>query len=552
MLAMMLATATSAFLVQAQAGAAVPPLKITPLGKPEAKVGGTFTWSLGAEPQSINPLSIQELVSQWIADYVMEGLLYQNPETYQFEPQLAESYDISKDGLTFTFYLRKGAKFSDGSPVTAEDVKFSIDLVKDPAYKATARLPYYQDVESVTAVDPTTVKIKMKRKYYKNLEVLGSGGFTPIVSKKIYGDPKKKFSDNSMFGSGAYKVEAYNRGKNIILVRNPEWWGNQSKDFKGLAKFERIQLRFIKDQNLEIEMMRKGQQDFMWEVRAENYEKKAVGEPFGTSVLKFQVENSRPKNYSFIGWNNRSPLFKDRNVRMALAHLLNRKLLIEKFLFEKSAEAAGPYYYGSPFTPSDMKPVGFNPEKAKELLKKAGWTDKEKKGVLQKDIDGKPTEFRFTLLLPNREVEKYFTIYKEDLKKAGIEMEIKLLEWSAFEKLLNEQKFDAVTLSWGGGSVEDDLKQIWHSDSSKPGGSNFVGYSNPKVDKLIDQARGEMNEAKRKVMWQKAAHLIADDAPYAFMFSPKYDLFLLNKKIGYDKPTYKYDKSYPYFYSATL
>lgn len=536
--------------VQSQAGAAVSPLKITPLGKPDAKAGGTFTWSLGAEPQSINPLSIQELVSQWTADYVMEGLLYLNPETLQYEPQLAENYEISKDGLTYTFYLRKGAKFSDGSPVTATDVKFSIDCVKDPAYKATARLPYYQDVESVTAIDTTTVKIKMKKKYYKNLEVLGTQGFTPIVSQKIYGDPAKKFGDNSMFGSGPYKVEAYNRGKNIILVRNPEWWGANVKELKGLAKFERVQLRFIKEQNLELEMMRKGQQDMMWDVRAENFEKKAVGEPFGTTIQKLQVENMRPKNYSFIGWNNRNPLFKDKNVRVALAHLLNRKLLIEKFLYGKSAEAVGPYYYGSPFTPSDLKPIEFNVEAAKNLLKKAGWTDKEKKGVLQKEIDGKVTEFRFTLLLPNREVEKYFTIYKEDLKKAGIEMDIKLLEWSAFERLLNEQKFDAVTLSWGGGSVEDDLTQIWHSESSKPGGSNFVGYSNSQVDKMIDQARGEINEGKRKVLWQKITRLIAEDAPYAFMFSPKYDLFLLNKKVGYDKPTFKYDKAYPYFYSA--
>jgi len=530
--------------------AALPPLKVTPLGKPDAKVSGTFYRNAGSEPQSLNPTNIQELVTSYIAEYVIEGLLYLNPETYQWQPQIAENYEISKDGLVYTFYLRKDAKFSDGSPLTSEDVKFSFDLVKDPAFKAASRLPYYQDIEAITTPDAHTVKFKMKKRYFLNLTVLGSAGYTPILSKKIYGDPNKKFSGNPLFGSGPYKVEAYNRGKNIILVRNPDWWGAKYSDQNALGKFERINFRFIKEQDLELEMVKKGQIDYMPYIRPETFEKKAVGEQFGKTILKQQVENKRPKDWAFIGWNNRNPMFKDRDVRVALAHLFNRKLLIEKFQYGKAVEALGPSYYTSPYMSPDVKPIEYSPEKAKNLLKKAGWADKEKKGVLQKDIDGKPTEFRFTLLLTNREVEKYFTLYKEDLKKAGIEMEIKLLEWSAFERLLNEQKFEAVTLQWGGGSVEDDLKQIWHTDSSQPGGSNFIGYSNKQVDKWIDQAREEMDAKKRKVLWQKINKAIADDAPYAFMFNLKYDLYLLNKKIGFDKPTYQYDLSYPYFYMS--
>jgi peptide/nickel transport system substrate-binding protein/microcin C transport system substrate-binding protein len=285
-------------------------------------------------------------------------------------------------------------------------------------------------------------------------------------------------------------------------------------------------------------------------IRAENYEKKAVGEPFGTTVKKVEVENKRPKNYGFVGWNEKNPLFKDKNVRIALSHLLNRKLLIEKFLFGKSVEATSPWYYNSPFTSPKIKPIEYDPAAAKALLKKAGWTDKEKKGILEKTIDGKNVEFRFTLLLPNRDIEKYFTLYKEDLKKAGIDMEIKLIEWNTFSKLLDEQKFDAVTLSWGGGSIEDDPKQIWHSDSAKPGGSNFISYSNKEVDSLIDKARSEMNASKRKAMWQKISKLIADDAPYTFFFNPKYDLMLINKRVAYETPTYKYDLAYPFFYAA--
>ena len=121
-------------------------------------------------------------------------------------------------------------------------------------------------------------------------------------------------------------------------------------------------------------------------------------------------------------------------------------------------------------------------------------------------------------------------------------MEIKVLEWSAFLKLLDEQKFDAVSLAWIPASLEQDLKQIWHSTSNKPGGSNFINYSNPVVDKLIDQAREEMNPKKRQGLWRKAYKTIAGDAPYAFMFSSRYDLYFVWKHIGMTKGTMKFDR----------
>lgn len=548
------------------ASAAVTPLKESaPLGKPDMPVKGTFYRNMPAEPENFNPMSATDAYSRWGYEYVVEGLLSQNPETLEYEPELAERYEVSKDHLTYTFYLDKAAKFSDGQPVTAEDVKFSIESVRDPAFGAAHRIPYYDDIESVTVVDPQTVKIKMKKKYFKNLDVLSSKGFTPILPKHIYGDPKKKFPIAPIYGSGPYKVESYNRGKNITFVRDNNWWAaNLGHNRKALGKFERINFRFIKEENLEIEMMKKGDLDYMHDMMAETYEKKAVGEPFGTKVKKVQAENRIPKKYGFVAWNQVDansctktdgkktckphPLFADRDTRMAMSHLLNRKLLLEKFGFGKSVEGRGPVYFKSPFMPADVKPVEFSIEKAKKLLAKAGWEDKDKNGTLERTVDGKSVDFRFDLLLPTREVEKYFTLYKEDLKKAGIDMNIRLVEWNTFSKLLDEQKFDAVALAWGGGSPEDDLKQIWHSDSAREGGSNFISYKNPEVDKTIDQAREEMNKDKRAKLWQKAVRLIANDAPYTFLFNPKYNLFLVNSRIGWDKPTYSYDFSHHYWY----
>jgi microcin C transport system substrate-binding protein len=152
-------------------------------------------------------------------------------------------------------------------------------------------------------------------------------------------------------------------------------------------------------------------------------------------------------------------------------------------------------------------------------------------------------------LNPSKDFEKYFTLYKEDLKKAGIDMEIKLLEWNAFLKQVDEQKFDAVALSWSGGDVDIDPKQIWHSASATKGGSNFISYKNPEVDKLIDQSREELDKGKRVKLLRQVYRMIAEDAPYAWLFVPKYGFYGHTKKIGKVKDTLKFDTGRFYWWA---
>ena len=547
--------ALSLTVAQAHAASTTSSAKMTikSLGRSDAPVAGTFYRNLGVEPENFNPLSGTEYVSTQVASFVMEGLLTLNPDTYEFEPGLAESYSVSKDAMTFTFRLNPKAHFADAQKVTSEDVKFSVEAVRDPAFKAAARMPFFEDVDTIETPDATTVIFKMKKKYFKNLEVLAT---TPILPKHLYKDPTANFPIAPLAGSGPYKVEAYNHGKSIVLVRDKDWWGQNQPGMKSLGKFERINFRFVKEENLQLEMVKKGQLDLMQPISPENFEKKAVGEPFGTTIKKIEAENKIPKRWYFIAWNqkdsadrnNRNTYFADRDTRVAMSMLFNRKLLMDKFMFGKVVEGRGPVYYRSPLMPPEVKPIEFNPEKALALLKRSGWEDRDKNGVLEKMVDGHPVEFRFTLLLPNRDYEKYYTIYKEDLKRAGIDMEIKLVEWNTFTKLLDEQKFDAVTLAWAGGSPEEDLKQIWHSSSAREGGSNFVSYANPEVDKMIDAAREEMSRDKRVKLWQKAVRLIASDAVYTYLFNYKYDQYLLNSRVGFDRPTYTYDFSTPYWF----
>jgi peptide/nickel transport system substrate-binding protein/microcin C transport system substrate-binding protein len=212
----------------------------------------------------------------------------------------------------------------------------------------------------------------------------------------------------------------------------------------------------------------------------------------------------------------------------------------KKFRYGMSLLATGPWYQQSDYANKKVKPVLFDPKKATELLKKAGWTDSDKDGVLDKVVNGKKTDFRFTLVYANPDSEKYWVMYQADLKRIGIQMDLQRLEWNALLKNVDEANFDAIAMAWGGGSVDMDPKQIWHSSSIGKGGSNHIGYSNPEVDKLIDEARMELDKVKRIPLYQKVYEKIADDVPYAFLFNDKYVLYAHTARMKMPKDTFKF------------
>jgi peptide/nickel transport system substrate-binding protein/microcin C transport system substrate-binding protein len=497
----------------------------------------TFFNALGAEPDSINPITARDAYSAEINSFIFDGLLTTDPDTNDWKPGLADKWESSKDGLTYTFHLRDGLQFHDGQPVTADDVKFSFDYIRDDRYKAAEKRPYYDNFIGCTKVDDHTVKFVAKKKIFNNLMVLASGGFMAILPKHFYEDPNKRF--DTIIGSGPYRLLSYDRGKNMVLIRNPNWWGFSTPEYKSWYPIPKLYYRFVTEENLRLEMTKKGDLDFI-ELTPEAFSVKTVGAPWGETVIKEKVENLTPVNEGFVGWNFKNPLFQSKEVRQALAYLMNRELMNQKFRYGMSLLASGPWYRQNPYADPDTQPIPFDPKKAAYLLQKAGFNDVDKDGVLEKEIGGKKIDFRFTLLLANRDSEKYLTIYQEDLKKAGIVMDIKVVEWNTFMKSLDEKKFDAVAMAWGGGAIDYDPKQIWHSESMRDGGSNFISYSNKEVDHLIDTARAEIDNEKRKVLLRKVFHAIAEDAPYAFMFNDRYHLYAHNKRIKMDQPTRKY------------
>lgn len=506
------------------------------IGNPDAPVGGNFRINMGAEPSGLNPLKGSDGYASEVTGYIFDSLLTRNPDTFELEPALAEKYEIAKDGMSITFWLREGATFHDGSPVTVEDVKFSFDVSNDPELSDAVRKLYFENFERAEIVGKNAIKYIIKKKYFKNLEV--AGGFE-ILPKAIYSDKTKKMNKTAV-GSGPYKLENYTQGQKIVLKRNDNWWGFKVPLFKGYYKFDRITYSFIKDLTVQLESLKKGELDYL-ALTPEYYMKKTDGPMWGNTVLKQAVENKSAKGYSFMAFNLKRPIFQDAKVREAMSLLLNRDMMIEKFFYGKYMPASGPWYAQSPYADPNTKADKYDPTTARELLKSAGWVDSNKDGVLDKMIDGKLTNFSITIIHPGAggEWEKYLTVYKEELKKSGIDFQLKQLEWNAFQKTLNERNFDMVGLAWGG-VIELDPKQIWHSASMTAEGSNFAGYSNPKVDQLIDKAREELNKEKRTKLLRQIYAEVAKDRPYIFMFVPKFGFYAHSSKVQMLKPTFTY------------
>jgi ABC-type transport system substrate-binding protein len=501
------------------------------------KSGSTVYYNIGVEPNVINPMASVDASSAAVHGYIFEGLLDRNLDTYDWKPALATEWSISKDNRIFEFKLRQGVKWHDGTELTADDVKFSYDVIFTDDYKAVQLRSYYESIKEVQVVDKYTVRFIVGDDYFQNFEVCAG---IQVLPKHFYSNPEnKKEFGRKLIGTGPYLFRKYDKGQKMILVQNPDWWGRKVESEKMTNLIPKVVLRFAAEENVALELLKKGDIDF-YALRPEGYVKKTEGKIWEEKIVKVKTENKTPKGYNFIAFNFKNPILKEKNVRHALSMLLNRPLMLDKFEYNLGELATGPVYVQSDYANPDVKSVPFDTQVALKILNAAGWTDSDKDGILDKKIGGKLTKLSFTILEPNQDYVKYLTVYKEDASKVGVEVNIKNVEWNSFIKLLDEKNFEAVRLAWTGGSVDWDPKQIWHSSSSNGAGSNFISYSNPEVDKLIDQSRKLPLKEQRIPLLRKVHSLISNDYPYIFFFNSKYTLYGHTKRIKKPKDTFVY------------
>ena len=501
----------------------------------QLKQSETFYSRLKKEPESLHPIRGKDYYSAVLHYYTLESLLTRGISDYEWQPGLAEKWEISPDGKTFTFYLYENLKWSDGRPLTVRDVQFSFEAHKSPEYGGLRRLPHFESIEAAEIISSRAIAFRAREPYFGNFPSLAEA---KIIPRHIYQNPQTRLS-RTVIGSGPYKIARYDKGKMIALTQNPLWSGRARPHNKGKWLFKNIVFRFAAENSDALLGLQKGRLDFSF-ISPEDFERRTSSPPWGRSIKKYKVSNKLSRGYSFIGLNLKNPLFQDRRARTALAHLMNRKLMSEKFAFGHLQPAAGPWHFWSDFADPSVRPLAFDPKKAARLLRAAGWKDENQDGVLEKPLGGKKTDFSFTALFSGKDSEKFLTLYQAELKKAGVDMRLKLLDLPALVRAADEGSFEAAAWTRSLRAIDFDPKLFWHSDSARKGGYNFIGYSSPKADALMEKGRRQLNRAERVKTFRRLYRLIAEDAPCIFMFHSRSRFYGVRSRIRIPRPVFNY------------
>ena len=468
--------------------------------------GDWLIYHIGAEPGTLNPIVATDAYESVInGGNIYETLIERDNATLELKPLLAESWEISEDKLTYTFKIRQGVKWHDGAPFTSADIVFSYKTIMDPKVDAPQLRSYYQEIRDVEAIDDYTVKFTYARPYFLALEFCGG---MPIVPKHIFenGDFNTNPAGRKPVGTGPFKFVKWTTGREVVLEKNPDYWGEK-------PHLNRIVFRIITDSSVALQVLKRQELDVA-SLTPIQWEKQTNSPDFKKHFDKFSYFTP---NYSYIGWNSKRPFFADKRVRTALTHLVNRELILDKVMYGLGAIVTNPFYINSPEYDKSIEPIPYDPAAARKLLEEAGWVDHDNDGI--RDKDG--VKFSFEFLIPggSETGEKIATILKEELDGIGIDMTIRKTEWAVFTTRLNERNFDAVTLAWSMG-IESDPYQIWSSTQAEAG-SNFIGFKNAEVDRLIETARKEFDRDKRIELYRQFSEIIHEEQPYTFLFCRK-------------------------------
>lgn len=474
------------------------------------------TW-IGAEPDTLNPILASDAYAAGIHNFVSDSLIDRDPDTLKFRAELARSWEISEDHLVYTFYLRDDVTWHDGHPFTSQDVLYSFERIQDPKVEAPFLRVYYADIERLEIIDDYTVRFTYKKPYFLGLSVCGG---IPLVPRHVYeqGDDFNHHPANRLpIGTGPYRFVRWDTNKKLVLQRYDRYWGVK-------PEIQKIEFVVIANDATSLQILKKHELD-RGTLRPIQWVKQTGSEKFNQSFNKFKY---LVPGYNYIGWNNQSPLFQDRRVRRAMTHLINREALLEKIQFGLGKIVTNPFFIESNQYNRSLTPYSFDPDQARRLMTEAGWSDTDGDGTL--DREGR--RFKFTFLYPasSKFAERMATIMKEDMSKVGIEMNIERMEWAAFLAKIEKKEFDATSLGWSA-SFESDPYQVWHSSQGKiDRGSNFISYDNSEVDRLLEAARVEFDEAKRNVLYQRFSELVHEDQPYTFLYA-NYSLVVVSKRV---------------------
>jgi peptide/nickel transport system substrate-binding protein len=505
-----------------------------------------------SDPEQLNPLTSNDASSSEINGFIFETLLSRDPRTLELKPLIAEARpEISQNKLAYTFKIRKNAHFQDGRPLTGEDVLFSVKAIKCPFVNAPFLRVYFNSVVDAELIDPYTIRFTIKEPYFLNESVLGGITLLPrhyydpenllqrVTVRELAQDPAKlpaevkKFGDQfnrnyngrrndqaaasfrNPLGSGPYKFGSWKTGREIELTRDPKYWGIGQPGIDQ-AHVDRIKFRIVNNMDAALTQLKSGSLDYIEALQPVQVVRGTNSERFNRDFKKYEYY---APTYTYIGWNNDRPLFRDKRVRQAMTYFTDRKQIVKSVLFGLGEVVDSHIYLFRPEYDKDLVSYPFDPKKAMEILAQAGWKDTDSDGILDKVIDGKRVPFRFEIKINsgNAVRKSVALVLVDELKKHGIAASVRELDWVIFLNDVKNHDFDAVVLGWSMQTTEPDAYQVWHSSQAANKGSNAISYKNPRVDQILEQYRREFDPKKRIALYKEFQEILHDEQPYTFL-----------------------------------
>jgi microcin C transport system substrate-binding protein len=505
-----------------------------PIANPKAIKGGTYTSWGSSFPKSLNVFLDYNSFSNEITGLMFESLVALHSTKNDPVGMLAESWEISNDKKTFTFHIHPDAKWSDGKPITAEDVQFYYDTIMDTKNMTSIFRVDLQRFERPKVVDEKTVEVTAKEAHWANFWV--AAGMFAFPKHAWSGADFNKQNFEFPVVSGPYRLKEVQTNRYIIMERRADWWGSIKKYNQSKYNFDYIKYKFMADQNKVLEAFRKGDFDtyavYTSSIWANQTQFEQVQKGW---VVRQSIYNKEPKGFQGFALNLRRQIFQDVKVRKALCYLLNRELMNEKLMFNEYflLNSYYPDLYANNIN-QDIELAKYDPEKARALLNEAGW-HVGADGFLSKD--GKTFEVSF---LTSQVDLRHLNIYVEDLKKVGIKAKIEQVSQSTESKREDEHDFDMTWKNWGASRLRDPEASWDSSTADQLATNNSSGVKDPEIDSLIKEQKTEMSLDKRNYILKKIDRRLTEIIPYVLMWQADHTRLLYWNRFG--TPQYVLDK----------
>ncbi len=486
-----------------------------PIADDTPQDGGTLYRRLEIDVTTLNPVCFASKYDRYPANYLFTPLVYLD-QNLRPMPGLAKSWEISDDGLLYTFELNDKATFSDGTPVRASDVIFTLARVADPKSEAVQIVGSFEnlDLSRTKAIDEHTVVVAFRRALATQLIRFND---INVIPEHVYGKGNFRNDHNeTAVGSGPYKLVRHVAGKEIVLERRNDYWGER-------PHIQTVVFKIIDDHNTAWNAVKLGDIDETI-VASDTWQRERTNPSLQRSL---EFTRFYTLSYNYIAWNNRTPLLSDKRMRRALAMCIPMDAVIQDLYHGTARAMTGPFtpdeYAYNPTVPATR----YDPDSAKRELASMGWLDSNKDGVLDKD--GKPLKFSMIMMTGSATTTQFGQALQDEMKRIGIDVELLMLEGAMAIQRILAGNYEAAYLGWDL-DPDPDPFALFHSSQMPPRGQNFVFFSNAEADRIIDTARQELDLSKRKDLYWRLHELLVDEQPYTWTVQVS-SKWAINKRV---------------------